>query len=73
MANDEGKLTDKDHADMDAFLGYLLDAYKDGALTRSTAIATLAHVIAAIGSGNHQEAINCFQQGRKLLSTQQGE
>lgn len=69
---EEGKLTNKDHADMDAFLGFLLDGYKSGSLTRSTAIGTLAHVIAAVDIDNHEEARKWFQQGRKFLSNQQG-
>lgn len=70
--DDEGKLTDKDHSDMDAFFGFLLDDYKSGAITRSTAIGTLAHVVAAVDIDNHEEARKWFQQGRKFLSSQQG-
>lgn len=72
MTNNEGKLTDKDHADMDAFLGHVLDDYKNGLLSKPTAIETLAHVIAAIDINNHAEAINWFQQGRKFLTTLHG-
>lgn len=57
---------------MDSFLGYVLDDYKNGLLTKATAVETLAHVIAAIDINNHAEAITCFQQGRKFLSTLHG-
>jgi hypothetical protein len=70
MLDEEGKLTDEDHANMDAFLGLLLDDYKNGLLTRATAIGTLGHIIAAVDIGNHAEAINWFKNGRQFLNTQ---
>jgi aminopeptidase C len=71
MFEEEGKLSDKDHKDMDAFLGILLDSYKAGTLKRATAIGTLAHVIAAADIDNHEEARKWFQQGQKSLSNLQ--
>lgn len=70
MFEQEGKLSDKDHADMDAFFGFLLDGYKSGEVTRPTAIGTLTHVVAAVDIDNHEEARKWFQQGRKFLSNQ---
>jgi hypothetical protein len=64
---DEGKLTDKDHADMDAFLGFLLDDFKSGAITKATAAGTLVHVITAVDIDNHEEARRWFKEGRKFL------
>ena len=59
--------TDKDHADMDAFLGAVLDDYKAGEITKQQAVSGLAHVIAATDIGNYGEAINWFRQGRKFV------
>ena len=72
MVDKDGKLSDKDHEDMDAFLGFLLDGYKAGTIKRATAIGTVAHVIAAVDIDNHEEARKWFQQGRKFLSSEQG-
>lgn len=63
----EPTLTDRDHENMDAFLGFLLDAYKQGELSREKAIGTLAHVIAAVDLDNYPEARSWFEQGRKLI------
>jgi hypothetical protein len=52
---------------MDSFLGYVLEDFKDGRITKSEAIGGLAHVIAAIDKGNYGEAINWFEQGRRLI------
>lgn len=65
--HEKGKLSDQDHKNMDAFLGHVLDDYKSGEITKSEAVSGLAHVIAAIDIGNHGEAVNWFEQGRKLI------
>lgn len=62
-----GKLTDRDHVNMDAFLGHVLDAFQDGTITKDEAVSALAHVIAAIDIGNHGEAQKWFEQGRKFI------
>ncbi len=41
------KLTKKDHKQLDAFLGEVLDDYKSGNQTRGQAIGALAHVFTA--------------------------
>lgn len=61
------KLTNADHQNMDAFLGAVLDDYRDGALTKEQAVGGLAHVMAALSLGNVQEARNWFMQGRKFI------
>lgn len=63
----QATLSSKDHADMDAFLGAVLDDYKAGEITKGQAVSGLAHVIAAIDIGNYGEAINWFRQGRKFV------
>ncbi|WP_034302939.1 hypothetical protein [Herbaspirillum sp. RV1423] len=63
----QSTLTNKDHADMDAFLGAVLDDYKAGEITKEQAVGGLAHVLAAIDIGNYGEAINWFRQGRKFV------
>ena len=60
-------LTNRDHKNMDAFLGFVLDDYKAGEITKEEAIGALAHVIAAIDKGNYGEAVNWFEQGRKFI------
>lgn len=59
--------TDKDHGNMDDFLAAVLDAYRDGKIDQNRAIATLAHVMAAIDRGNYAEARSWFEQGRKFI------
>lgn len=61
-------LTNQDHNNMDAYLGYLLDAYKSGKIEKTEAIGDLAHVIAAIDQGNINEAREWFKQSRKELN-----
>lgn len=67
MSNREPKLTSRDHKNMDAFLGHVLEDFKSGEITKDEAIGGLAHVIAAIDKGNYGEAINWFEQGRKFI------
>lgn len=64
---EKGKLTDRDHVNMDAFLGHVLDDYKAGGITKAQAVSGLAHVITAIDIGNYGEAVNWFEQGRKFI------
>lgn len=61
------ELTTRDHLNMDAFLGHVLDDYKEGLLTKAQAVAGLAHVMAALDLDNYPEARNWFAQGRKLI------
>jgi len=65
--NRTGQLSDKDHADMDAFLGHVLEDFKAGTITKAQAVSGPAHVIAAIDIGNYGEAINWFREGRKFI------
>lgn len=61
------KLTDTDHQNMDAFLGAVLDDYRDGAITKEQAVGGLAHVMAALNIGNVAEARAWFREGRKFI------
>lgn len=67
MSNRPPILTNRDHKNMDAFLGNVLEDFKAGEITKDEAIGALAHVIAAIDQGNYGEAINWFEQGRKFI------
>ena len=58
----EATLTDKDHRVMDKMLADVLDAYKDGSLSKTAAVSGLAHVMAALDIGNTGEAIAWFNQ-----------
>ncbi|APD92349.1 hypothetical protein BM525_21050 (plasmid) [Alteromonas mediterranea] len=60
-------LTDKNHADMDVFLGEVLERHKAGELEKSQAIGILAHVMAALDLDNYDEAVKWFEQGRKFI------
>lgn len=67
MSNGKGNLSKSDHANMDAFLGHVLDDYKAGEITKEEAVGALAHVMAALDIGNTAEAVNWFQQGRNFI------
>lgn len=61
------KLTETDHQHLDAFLGAVLDDYRDGVLTKEQAVGGPAHVMAALNIGNVGEARAWFLEGRKLI------
>ncbi|RZG14063.1 hypothetical protein EXT47_14640 [Pseudoalteromonas sp. CO342X] len=65
MARDT--LSNKDHEDMDAFIGAIIDDYKNGSLSKQALVSGLGHVIAAIDLGNHDEARKWFKEGRKFI------
>lgn len=67
MSNRPPTLTNRDHQNMAAFLGHVLEDFKSGTITKDEAIGGLAHVIAAIDIGNYGEAATWFEQGRKLI------
>ncbi|GGM25240.1 hypothetical protein ACFQDN_21805 [Pseudomonas asuensis] len=62
------ELNQRDHQNMDAFLGHVLDGYKTGEITKDAALGALAHVMTALDLGNYTEARSWFEEGRKLLS-----
>jgi O-phosphoseryl-tRNA(Cys) synthetase len=53
-------LTEKDHNQMDKYLGRVLDAYKAGRIDRIAAVSEIAHVIAAVDGQNITEARSHF-------------
>ncbi len=57
-----GELTEQDHKQMDLMLATLLDAYKNGEVTRDSAVGGLAHVMAALDKQNTGEAVSWFNQ-----------
>lgn len=61
------ELTKRDHLNMDAFLGHVLDDYKAGVITKDQAVGGLAHVMAALDQDNYPEARSWFEQGRKFI------
>lgn len=61
------ELSNRDHDNMDAFLGHVLEAFKAGEITKERAVGSLAHVMTALEKGNHDEARSWFQQGRSFL------
>lgn len=67
MSDTKPTLTERDHQNMDAFLGHVLDDYKSGEITKDEAIGGLAHVMAALDRDNYGEARNWFEQGRKFI------
>lgn len=64
------ELTTRDHANMDAFLGHVLDDYKASQITKEQAVGALAHVMAALDLDNYNEARSWFEQGRKFIQQQ---
>lgn len=66
------QLTEKDHQNMEIFLGAVLDYYKNGQVDKKVAVSTLAHVMSALDIDNYGEAINWFEKGRKLILEEQG-
>lgn len=60
-------LTDRDHRNMDAFLGAVVDDYKAGVITKEQAVGGLAHVMAALDLDNYGEVRSWFEQGRKFI------
>jgi len=64
---DKTELTTRDHKNMDAFLGHVLDDYKAGEITKEQAVGGLAHVIAALDVDNYGEVRSWFEQGRKFI------
>lgn len=69
---EDGKLTSRDHINMEAFLGHVLDDYKDGVINKAAAIRGLAHVIAALDLDNYGEVRSWFEQGRKFIANPRG-
>jgi hypothetical protein len=61
------RLTNLDHANMDAFLSHVLDDFKAGHLSKKDLTLGLAQVISAVDCGNVGEARTWFEQGRKLI------
>lgn len=56
------KLKSADHKAMDKFLGFVLDAYAQGKVSRLAAIGVLAHVIAAAAKDNEGEVKAWFDK-----------
>ena len=64
------ELSTRDHKNMDAFLGHVLDDYKAGTITKEQAVGALAHVMAALDLDNYDEARSWFEQGQKFIQQQ---
>jgi hypothetical protein len=54
-------LTEPDHNNMDSFLEFVLDAYANEQVSRSQAVAVLAHVLTAAAKDNHSEVLAWFR------------
>ncbi|WJT05471.1 hypothetical protein ACEPWQ_24945 (plasmid) [Leclercia adecarboxylata] len=63
-------LTAADHKGMENLINAALDGYKNGTLSRESAMSSLAHVIAAIDIGNYAEARNWFNNPELLDDTE---
>lgn len=62
----QGILTEKDHQNLSATLGHILDDYKKGVTTKEHAVEAIAHGITALDEGEDQELLMFLEQGRKL-------
>lgn len=63
------QLTEKDHNNLDVFLGHVLDAHAAGTLSRPSAIGTLAQVVAALDKRNYGEVRAWLQRSRDFIET----
>lgn len=61
-----GQLTNKDHDDLDALVGHLLDDFQAGLITKAQAVGTVVHIVGALDAGNLGEVQNWLRQGRKF-------
>lgn len=61
-----------DHKKMDAFLAAALDDYKNGVISRTTAVNCLAHIIAAVDKDNYSEARSWFENPHFLRKAEKG-
>ncbi len=66
----KGKLSNKDHNQMDAFLDAVLEDFKNGLVSKEAVASGFSHVIAAVDIGNHDEARQWFMQGRSFIREQ---
>ncbi len=62
-----GVLSERDRANLDAFLGSVLDDYKNNSVEREVAVSALAHVVVELDAGNVSEVQRWLEQGRKLI------
>lgn len=60
-----GKLTDKDHEEMDKCLSDVFDEIVAGNIEKDRFVGGMAHVIAAIDIGNTGEALSWFKERAK--------
>ncbi len=67
MARNNEELTEQDHVNLDAFLGHILDDYKNAFIGKEQAIGGIAHVVAALDIGNYDEVRSWLEQGRKFV------
>lgn len=61
------ELTNRDHNNMEEFLGGVLDDYKAGVISKANAVRSLAHVMGALDVDNYGEVRSWFEQGRKFI------
>lgn len=60
-------LNNKDHTNLTAFLGHVLEDFKAGEITKDEAIGGIAHMVAAVDRGEYQQASKWLEQGRSLI------
>lgn len=66
--DDTSTLYDEDQ--MEAFLGKVLDRYRNGSLSRTNAIGVLAHIIAAAENREISELRNWFADPEGVLANE---
>lgn len=70
------KLTPNNHKQMESLIGKILDAQKDGTVSRDCAIGALAHIIAAAANDEADEVLgwltkpDTFENWFRTASTQ---
>lgn len=57
----DGKLTSKDHEELDEFLKAVFEDVKSGKIDERSFVGGMAHVLAALDKGNVGEALSWFK------------
>lgn len=64
-----GLLTQSDHINLTAYIGHVLDAYRDRTIKRDVAIEEIANLVTAVDTGDLGTFRNITQAGRKRLAS----
>ena len=63
----ETELTNRDHQNITAFSGHILDGYRSGAISKAAATGALAHGMKALARGDLDDARRWYEEGRTVV------